>query len=65
MIKNFFKVAVRNLWKHKGYSFLNIFGLAMGLACSLMILLWIRDEKSIDSFHAKGDRLYSVYERQY
>lgn len=65
MIKNFFKVAVRNLWKHKGYSFLNIFGLAMGLACSLMILLWIRDEKSIDSFHARGDRLYRVYERQY
>ena len=65
MIKNFFKVAVRNLWKHKGYSFLNIFGLAMGLACSLLILLWIRDEKNVDAFHAKGDRLYRVYERQY
>ena len=65
MIKNFFKVAVRNLWKHKGYSFLNIFGLAMGLTCSLLILLWIGDEKSVDSFHAKGDRLYRVYERQY
>jgi putative ABC transport system permease protein len=65
MIKNFFKVAVRNLWKQKGYSFLNIFGLAMGMACSLLILLWIGDEKSVDGFHVKGDRLYSVFERQY
>ncbi|HXB90827.1 MAG TPA: ABC transporter permease [Puia sp.] len=64
MIKNFFKIAIRNLWKQKGYSFLNIFGLAMGMTCSLLILLWIRDEKSVDNFHAKGSRLYSVYERQ-
>ncbi|HVW62722.1 MAG TPA: ABC transporter permease [Puia sp.] len=65
MIKNFFKVAVRNLWKHKGYSFLNIFGLAMGMTCSLLILLWIRDEQSVDGFHANRDRIYRVYERQY
>jgi putative ABC transport system permease protein len=65
MIKNFFKVAIRGLWKQKGYSFLNIFGLAMGMTCSLLILLWIRDERSVDNFHAKGDRLYSVYENQY
>ena len=65
MIKNFFKVAFRSLWKQKGYSFLNIFGLAIGMACSLLILLWIRDERAVDNFHVKGDRLYSVYERQY
>jgi putative ABC transport system permease protein len=65
MIRNFFKVALRNLWKHKGYSFLNIFGLAMGMTCSLLILLWIRDEKSVDSFHANAPRLYSVYEKQF
>lgn len=65
MIKNFFKVAFRSLWRQKGYSFLNIFGLAIGMACSLLILLWIRDEVAVDNFHAKGDRLYSVYERQY
>jgi ABC-type antimicrobial peptide transport system permease subunit len=65
MLKNFLKVAIRNLWKHKGYSALNIFGLAMGMACSLLILLWIRDEKNMDNFHVKGDRLYSVFERQY
>ncbi len=64
-MKNFFKVAVRNLWKQKGYSFLNIFGLAMGMTCSLLILLWIGDEKSVDGYHANGDRLYRVYERQY
>jgi putative ABC transport system permease protein len=65
MLKNFLKVAVRNLWKQKGYSFLNIFGLAMGMACSLLILLWIRDEKGMDGFHVNGDRLYNIYERQY
>ena len=48
MLRNFLKVALRNLWKQKGYSFLNIFGLAMGMTCSLLILLWIRDEKSVD-----------------
>ncbi|MBS1665626.1 MAG: ABC transporter permease [Bacteroidetes bacterium] len=65
MLKNFFKVALRSLWKQKGYSFLNIFGLAMGMTCSLLILLWIMDERSVDNFHAKGDRLYNVFERQY
>jgi ABC-type antimicrobial peptide transport system permease subunit len=65
MLRNFFKVAVRNLWKHKGYSFLNIFGLAMGMTCSLLILLWIQDERSVDAWFDKGDRLYKVYERQY
>lgn len=65
MLKNFLKIALRTLWKHKGYSFLNIFGLATGMACSLLILLWIWDEKSMDNYHSKGDRLYSIYERQY
>jgi len=65
MLKNFFKVAIRNLWKHKGYSLLNIFGLAMGMTCSLLILLWIQDERGVDAWHTKADRLYRVYERQY
>ncbi|HWK04476.1 MAG TPA: ABC transporter permease [Puia sp.] len=65
MIRNFFKVAIRNLWKHRGYSFLNIFGLAMGMTCSLLILLWINDERNVDAFHANTSRLYAVYERQY
>lgn len=65
MLKNFLKVALRNMWKQKGYSFLNIFGLAIGMTCSLLILLWIRDEKNMDNLHANGDRLFSIYERQY
>jgi putative ABC transport system permease protein len=65
MIKNFFKVAFRSLWRQKGYSVLNIAGLAIGMACSLLILLWIRDEEAVDNFHTNGARLYSVYERQY
>jgi len=58
MLKNFVKVAFRSL-------FLNLFGLAIGMACSLLILLWIRDEEAVDNFHVNGSRLYSVYERQY
>ena len=65
MLKNFFKVAIRQLWKHRGYSALNIFGLAMGMACSLLIFLWIRDERSVDAFHVKGNRLFRMYERQF
>ena len=65
MLKNFLKVALRNMWKQKGYSFLNIFGLAIGMTCSLLILLWIWDEKSMDNFHVNGSRLYSIYERQF
>jgi putative ABC transport system permease protein len=65
MLKNFLKLALRNMWKQKGYSFLNIFGLALGMACSILILLWIRDEKSTDNYHVNGNRLYSIYERQY
>jgi hypothetical protein len=40
-------------------------GLALGLTCSLMIMLWVNDEKSVDSFHANGKYLYQVYERNY
>ncbi|HWB91014.1 MAG TPA: ABC transporter permease [Puia sp.] len=65
MLKNFLKVAFRNMWKQRGYSFLNIFGLAIGMTCSLLILLWIQDEKSMDNYHVKRDRIYSIYERQY
>ncbi len=65
MLKNYLKTAVRDLWKNKGFSAINIGGLALGLACSLLIGLWVRDEKSVDAFHAKGDRLYRVVQRLY
>ncbi len=65
MIKNYLKIAWRNLWKNKLFSVINILGLALGMACSILILLWVQDELSVDSFHANGSRLYQVYERQY
>ncbi len=60
MIRNYLKIAVRNLRKHKGYSFINIFGLAVGLATCILILLWVQDEVSYDRFHANLDSLYRV-----
>jgi predicted permease len=52
MLRNYFKTAIRNLWKNKGYSFINIFGLAVGMAVVLLIGLWVEHELSYDSFHA-------------
>jgi ABC-type antimicrobial peptide transport system permease subunit len=65
MFKNYFVVAWRNFWKNGTFSLINTVGLALGMACSLFIMLWVRDEKSVDAFHRNKDRLYSVYERQY
>lgn len=65
MIKNYLKTAWRNLVKHRAHSFINLSGLSVGLACSLLILLWVRDELNVDAFHANGARLYKVYEREY
>lgn len=58
MIKNYIKIAWRNLGKNKGYSALNIGGLATGMAAALLILLWVQHELSFDMFHNKRDRLY-------
>jgi putative ABC transport system permease protein len=60
MLKNFFKTTFRNLWKNKTYSFLNIFGLAIGIACAGFIFLWVEDEVSFDSNNVKKDRIYLV-----
>ncbi|MGB7294010.1 MAG: ABC transporter permease [Candidatus Aminicenantales bacterium] len=60
MLKNYLKVALRNLLKHKVYSFINILGLAVGIAASVLIALYIFDELSYDRFHAKADRTYRV-----
>ena len=65
MIRNYFKTAWRNLLRNKGFSVINISGLALGLTCSLLIILWIRDERSVDGFHKNGRQLYQVYERNY
>lgn len=51
MLANYFKIALRNLLKHKSHSIISISGLALGLACSLSILLFIQDELSYDQYH--------------
>ena len=60
MIKNFLKVAIRNIIKHKSFSAINILGLAVGIACSILILLFVAHEVSYDKFHEKADRIYRV-----
>ena len=65
MIKNYLKIAWRNIMRNKAFSMINIFGLALGIACSLLILLWVNDERGVDTFHVNGKYLYQVYERQF
>ena len=62
MFANYLTIAWRNITRHKWYATINILGLALGMTCCLFILLWVRDEKSVDNFHADGDNLYAVYE---
>ena len=64
MFKNYVKTAFRNLWKNKTYSFLNVFGLAVGIACAGFIFLWVEDEWNYDHSHAKKNQLYQVLENQ-
>jgi len=62
MIKNYFKIAWRNLWKNKAYSFINIFGLAMGMAVTVIIGLWVQDEVSHNSHFSNRNRIAQVYQ---
>ena len=63
MLKNYLKITWRNLLRHKAFSAINIIGLAIGMASSVLILLWIQNEISYDQFHLNKNRLYSVYNR--
>ncbi len=60
MFQNYFKTIFRSLWKNKGYSFLNIFGLAIGIACAGLIFLWSEDELTFDNANVNKDRLYQL-----
>ena len=60
MLTNYLKIALRNLHKYKGYTFINVAGLAVGLACCLLIVLFVRDELSYDRYHEKADQIYRV-----
>lgn len=64
MLRNYVKIAWRNLWKNKTFSFINILGLALGLACSLVIMMWVQNELQMDRFHQHDRRLYRVMENQ-
>lgn len=60
MVKNYLKITWRNLLKNKGYSAINIGGLAIGMTCFLLIAMFIKNELSYDSYHEKGERIYRV-----
>ena len=61
MLKNYFIIAFRNIQRKKGYAFINIGGLAIGMAASVLILLWVQFELSVDRFHPKVENLYEVW----
>jgi ABC-type antimicrobial peptide transport system permease subunit len=60
MIKNYLKITIRNIRRHKGFSFITIAGLSIGITCCLLILLWVQDELSYDEFHDKAEQTYRV-----
>jgi putative ABC transport system permease protein len=64
MYKNYFKAAIRNLLHNKTYGFLNIAGLAVGIACAALIFLWVEDELTYNHHHKDLDRIYRVWEHQ-
>src|ERR1700741_696461 len=60
MLKNYFKIAWRNLWKNKLFSFINIIGLAVGVTCCVLIYLYVQHELSYDTYNEKADRIYRI-----
>ncbi len=65
MLLNYLKIAWRNLIRNKTFSAINILGLALGMACSVLILLWVQDERNVDAFHANKQQLFRIYMREY
>ena len=63
MLKNYIKIAWRNIWKNKIFSAINIGGLAVGMASAILILIWIENELSYDRFHENGKNIYKLYNR--
>jgi predicted permease len=64
MFKNYLKTTFRNLWKNKGYTFLNIFGLAIGIACAALIFLWVEDELNYNDYFSNKENLYKIKDSQ-
>lgn len=63
MLRNYFKIAIRNLLRNKGFSAINISGLSIGMASAMLILLWVQNQLTYDRWYPKTDRLYKVYNR--
>ncbi|MCI0616099.1 ABC transporter permease, partial [bacterium] len=63
MLKNYLKIALRNLLRHKAYSFINLTGFAVGMACCIVVLLFVQDEVQYDTYHERGDRIYRISSR--
>jgi putative ABC transport system permease protein len=61
MLRNYFKVTLRNIFKYRVFSFINIFGLALAIACSIIVIFYVRNEITFDQFHEKADRVYRPY----
>lgn len=64
MIKNYIKIALRSLMRHKGYTFINIFGLSVGIAASVLILLYSESELSYDKMHAQAEQIHLLYKQR-
>ncbi|HXB45924.1 MAG TPA: ABC transporter permease [Puia sp.] len=64
MLTNYFKVALRSLIRHKGYTIINILGLAVGITCCMLIMIFVRSEFSYDKFHSKAGNIYRVWQRE-
>ena len=60
MIRNYIKIAFRNMTRHKGFSLINISGLAVGMLCALLIFFWVQHELSFDRYNEKGRSIYRV-----
>src|SRR5665213_3267741 len=60
MLRSYFKIAFRNLWRHRVFSLINILGLVVGISASFLIFLYVRFEKSYDGFNGKADRIYRL-----
>jgi len=60
MLNNYLKIALRNVRRHKGFSFINIAGLAIGIACSVLVMIYVIDQLSYDRFHEKANRTYRI-----
>lgn len=65
MIKNFILVTLRTVLRNKTFAIINILGLSLGMACSLLIILWVQDEAGMDHFHKNTENIYQLYEREF